>query len=78
MLKKSESSSNIINIIKLVKTKTCKSCNDLKNLYNNNVFNTKINKKKLISYGEFLRLNPIATKKQRVDAIKNFYDNLLK
>jgi len=30
------------------------------------------------SYGEFLRRNPTATKKQRIIAIQRFYNNLLK
>ena len=30
------------------------------------------------SYGEFLRRNPNATKKQRILAIQRFYNNLLK
>jgi len=32
---------------------------------------------KLISYGEFIRNNPTATKMQRREAIKIFYDKLL-
>jgi hypothetical protein len=32
---------------------------------------------KLVSYGEFIKNNPRATKAERRNAIKNFYDKLL-
>jgi len=35
-------------------------------------------KHRLESYGDFLRNHPSATKKQRIHAIQQFYDNLLK
>jgi hypothetical protein len=49
-----------------------KSLNDLSSLLSSE-FN---NKRKLISYSQFLKVNPKANKKQRVKAIQDFY-NLL-
>lgn len=34
------------------------------------------NKKKIVSYGEFIKNNPNATKTERRQAIKSFYDML--
>jgi hypothetical protein len=46
------------------------------NIQSNN--NDKINTRKLVSYGEFLQTNPKATKKQRVQAIQKFYNDLMR
>jgi hypothetical protein len=46
------------------------------NIQSNN--NDKINTRKLVSYGEFLQMNPKATKKQRVQAIQKFYNDLMR
>lgn len=86
MLKKSNSSM-LICIINSCNNKSYKSCNDLVNLsnpslcMNNNIQsnnNDKINTRKLVSYGEFLQTNPKATKKQRVQAIQKFYNDLMR
>jgi hypothetical protein len=88
MLKKSKSCNiNLVNInsvnINLYKLyKTYKSYNDLINLSvldqksnsNSNLFINK--KRKLVSYGEFLRTNIKPSKKQRIQAITDFYNNL--
>ena len=70
MLKKNKSQFFIYNKL-IFNSRNYKSCNDLVNLQNNT------NKRKLISYGEFLRSNPRATKKQRINAIATFYNLLL-
>ena len=49
-----------------------KSFNDLSTLLSYE-FN---NKRKLISYSKFLKLNPKANKRQRVKAIQDFYNSL--
>jgi hypothetical protein len=38
----------------------------------------KLNLPKIIPYSEFIKNNPNATKNERQNAIKNFYDNLLR
>ena len=94
MLKKSKSSIYIINLfynksnnnksnnnfINSFNNRSYKSCNDLINLSNPSLCTNSLskNKRKILSYGEFLVHNPNSTKKQRIKAIKDFYDNLLK
>ena len=36
------------------------------------------NPEKIVGYGEFIRQNPNATRKERIKAIKEFYEKLLK
>jgi hypothetical protein len=40
-------------------------------------YHLKLANSKLISYSEFIKNNPNASRKQRQNAIKNFYDKLL-
>ena len=71
MLKKSKSTSYLLDIINKSKKIKFQSCINLSNM----IFIQP--RKKLISYGEFLEKNPNSTKKQRVNAILNFYNSLL-
>ena len=41
-------------------------------------YTMKLNLPKIIPYSEFIKNNPNATKNERQNAIKNFYDNLLR
>jgi hypothetical protein len=61
--------------------KNNKSCDDLLLIYKhlnikNEIDFTKIVNNDSVSYGEFLAKNPKATKKQRIQAVKRFYDKL--
>ena len=40
-------------------------------------FSMKLKMPKIIPYSDFIKNNPCATKKERQNAIKNFYDALL-
>ena len=42
-----------------------------------NQYTMKLSIPKIIPYSEFIRSNPNATKKERQNAIKNFYSSLL-
>ena len=76
MIKKNNSCI-FVYVINKYDIKLSKSCNDLSNL-SNPCLCVKKPEKKLVSYGEFLRIKPNANKKQRVQAIKIFYAALLK
>lgn len=73
MMKKSNSMV-FIYTINSFDIKYSKSCDNIANLQKTPDL---LDNKKLVSYSDFLRSNPKATKKQRCKAIKNFYDNLL-
>jgi len=74
---------NISNIVAdkfgLKKNKSIPNFNENYNISNivDNKFGLEIKKQNLISYGEFIEKNPKATKKQRCNAIANFYKILL-
>ena len=84
MMKKSNSMV-FIYTIKSFDIKYSKSCDNITNLQKTNSYNDfaaikmpdLLENRKTLSYGEFLRSNPKATKKQRCKAIKDFYENLL-
>lgn len=66
-----------IYINELKTNKKYKSCDDLLKIYN--CFDIKkdfVMNKSSVSYGDFLLKNPKATKKERIQAIKRFYDKL--
>jgi len=76
---------NVIQLVHMINTnyKKYKSYNDLSDLdtkpspeYRTKYVNKVIPPKECVSYGVFLQKYPNASKKQRVEAIKRFYDNL--
>ena len=76
---------NVIQLVHMINTnyKKYKSYNDLSDLENKlgPEYRTKyvspiIPPKECVSYSVFLQKYPNASKKQRVEAIKRFYDNL--
>jgi hypothetical protein len=73
---KNNNTNNIANTANIFYKKLYKSSNDLISLSNQSF--PKDSKRKIISYSQFLKSNPKANKKQRVEAIQNFYNNLLK
>jgi hypothetical protein len=70
---------NVIQLVDAVCSdyKKYKSCDDLCGLVNKpSIDMIKPPAKECVSYSVFLKKNPGASKKQRVEAIQRFYDNL--